>query len=1321
MAGKSTGQILGTVAGAAVGFATGGSSVALYASIGGLVGGLIDPPKGANTFGPRLDDLTVQTSTYGAPLGRAYGTVMVSGNLYWLEGDKLREHTNTEKQGGKGGGGAQYTSYAYTATFAVGLLRISDPTQIAALRRLWVGDVLIYDAGSNNVDSIIASNSQASGFTFYNGADAQPANPRMQADKGAANVSAYPGLVHIDFDDLDLTPYSNTLLRAQVRAELVIAPTTSIQSADLWHEWEGSTGLYGVTDELRSTASKTAGTGSSVIFRSSTYNGDPVSLVFKDYEYPASRDSTAVDLTALDWGYAYRVYRTTQADAALALTGQIPNSGSTDPYFRLFSPAGLAGASIGYLSQPGLVWHSSANVVFDAGDIFISPDNVASGKVQKITVDGLVQSSASYSYPGWLGASANYIFVAIDTNVPSQIKIARLSRSTLIHDATWTVASEYTVGSFFVADDSTVYVASAGGGHPLVIRKIVGGAVVNTWVDPSPVWIGDFAFKVFSDSQLYVVAAYRDGSGPYDTRGVVIAGRLAATAASLREIVIAECGLVELGSGDLDLDDLTDSAVRGFMVVNLGAVRAPLEQLQAAFPFDVMQAGYKVRFVSRGSASVASIPEADLGTGAGGEQHQTLLPVTREMDSQIAARVTVRYLDPSREYDVGEQFAERPATASAGEHSVDLAVVLIGTEAAQIADVLNQKDWLERRDFGPFSIPPTYRHLEPADVVTLAHRGQSHTLRLTRVEYLPDGRLSCMARQTSAACYTSTATGEEPLVLGQSLVPLKGSTAGYLLDIPRIRAEQDVPGMAFGLLGRASGWPGGALLRSDDSGNTWISAGATNTNAHVFQCDSALAAHHGYSPDFSSVLTVTPITPDAALYSVTEEQFYSQANLAAYGADGRWEIISFRSAVDNTGTFTLRDFLRGLYGSEWASGLHVPGDLLIMLDTATVGFFGLPTNALGSPRLYRAVTQGSAIDSAAEITDTYEAANLKPLAPVDLNGYRNPVTLDWTLKPQRRSRWQVELFSGQGMPLGESSEAYEIDVYTADFSEKKRTLSGASADISYPADQQISDFGSEQSTIYGEAFQISSIVGRGFRDRFQIYRYLPLDPYAEYLVLGLHMDGADGSTTFTDVCGHAMTAVGGAKISTARYKYGGASGLLNGSTDWITTPDSDDWTLGNRDFTIRGFGYLAAYPQNNAGVYRATIVAQDVGGSRAFGFGLYGTSSSYTQLSFIGFDAGYVDITASATPALNTWHHFEVCRSGNLVYLFMDGILLNPGGTAFSMTINSSSSPLKVGATAYDGTYVYAWPGNLDDVQFYNGVALHTASFTPPPSSFPNP
>lgn len=76
-----------------------------------------------------------------------------------------------------------------------------------------------------------------------------------------------------------------------------------------------------------------------------------------------------------------------------------------------------------------------------------------------------------------------------------------------------------------------------------------------------------------------------------------------------------------------------------------------------------------------------------------------------------------------------------------------------------------------------------------------------------------------------------------------------------------------------------------------------------------------------------------------------------------------------------------------------------------------------------------------------------------------------------------------------------------------------------------------------------------------------------IDTYTKLL---LHCDGTDGSTTFSDngVTGHTVTANGNAQIDTAQSKFGNASGLFDGTGDYLTIPDHADWNFGTGNFTI---------------------------------------------------------------------------------------------------------------------------------------------------------
>ena len=202
----SGGGLVGGIIGAVAGFIIGGPAGAMYGySIGSMAGGYLDPPKGPTTYGPRLDDLRVQTSTYGAPIPRVYGSIVVNANVFWLENNKLKESRKKTKVGG-GKSNRTSVTFSYSATFAAGLC--DGP--IAGVRRIWIGSKLVYDAGAASLEAIMASNQTSSLFTLYKGTDTQTADSRMQATLGVANTPAYRGLAYIVFKDYPLADHGNS-------------------------------------------------------------------------------------------------------------------------------------------------------------------------------------------------------------------------------------------------------------------------------------------------------------------------------------------------------------------------------------------------------------------------------------------------------------------------------------------------------------------------------------------------------------------------------------------------------------------------------------------------------------------------------------------------------------------------------------------------------------------------------------------------------------------------------------------------------------------------------------------------------------------------------------------------------------------------------------------------------------------------------------------------------------------------------------------------------------------------------------------------------
>ena len=54
--------------------------------IGTTIGTLLFPPAGTTTEGPRLGDLSVTSSAYGAVIQKSFGTIRMGGNMIWSSG-----------------------------------------------------------------------------------------------------------------------------------------------------------------------------------------------------------------------------------------------------------------------------------------------------------------------------------------------------------------------------------------------------------------------------------------------------------------------------------------------------------------------------------------------------------------------------------------------------------------------------------------------------------------------------------------------------------------------------------------------------------------------------------------------------------------------------------------------------------------------------------------------------------------------------------------------------------------------------------------------------------------------------------------------------------------------------------------------------------------------------------------------------------------------------------------------------------------------------------------------------------------------------------
>jgi hypothetical protein len=217
-----------------------------------------------------------------------------------------------------------------------------------------------------------------------------------------------------------------------------------------------------------------------------------------------------------------------------------------------------------------------------------------------------------------------------------------------------------------------------------------------------------------------------------------------------------------------------------------------------------------------------------------------------------------------------------------------------------------------------------------------------------------------------------------------------------------------------------------------------------------------------------------------------------------------------------------------------------------------------------------------------------------------------------------------------------------------------------------------------------------------------------IDPNYSDVVSLLHLNGLNGSTAFTDnsPTPKTWTSVNSAALSDANFRFGTASLLLNGTTQYISTPQSTDFDFGTGDFTIEAWVYRnvtgSVFSIFNKSLASTTSVYFYIGGA--------GGNQLVLFTSGVNLNAG--SILAS------TWVYVAATRASGTTRVFINGAL---AGASFNQGTSATVSNVATIGAAFNGTTASNFAnGLIDEVRITKGFARYTASFTPPTAQFPD-
>lgn len=511
-----------------------------------------------------------------------------------------------------------------------------------------------------------------------------------------------------------------------------------------------------------------------------------------------------------------------------------------------------------------------------------------------------------------------------------------------------------------------------------------------------------------------------------------------------------------------------EGVVSGYVIDRIMPARDALQPLELAFFFDSYESEGLIKFRHRAKSKTDITLDPDQLV----EQNasKSLYELTRAQESELPRSAKISFIDGKKSYQnrtlEGQQtigLSKRIATAT-------LPIVLDVDQVQSLANKWVQESWATREE-ATFTLPPSQLALEPTDIISLDLKGEVKQLRI--IEINDQHSRNIQLRSIEPQIYEDTVSSAS--LPENNLPQIYGPSKAEFFDFPLLNGNE-VPYQGYvGAVQQP--WPGRvAFYRSPELSSFSLNQ-TVNAPAKLGTIISSFAGGPRGRWDYANSLTVQMDAGE--LTSLTKSPVLGGANLAAVRHDNNlWEIIQFQTAtLIAENQYQLRTFLRAQGGTEDAlQTIASAGAEFVLIDEAlsqidmSVNEIGLEYNWRFGPAQY---TIGHPSFQTKKMAFT--ARGLRPLSPVHLKGKKQNegLLISWV----RRTRIGGDNWELKEIPLGEETEQYEIEIVNVDT--PVRTFASTTPQILYSQSEQISDWGTPQSSYSVRIYQLSELYGRG--------------------------------------------------------------------------------------------------------------------------------------------------------------------------------------------------------------------------------------------------
>lgn len=559
-------------------------------------------------------------------------------------------------------------------------------------------------------------------------------------------------------------------------------------------------------------------------------------------------------------------------------------------------------------------------------------------------------------------------------------------------------------------------------------------------------------------------------------------------------------------ASEIDTSSVTDTVI-GAILLERVSFRDLMSNLGAIYDFDVFESEGKIKFVKAGRGGSFSIDYVltanDLSPINGGEGLESEEPdasVSRPTNNDLPNSLELKYLDITADYTVNTAFARRTRFPVNTTGNIDVApaqyavpIVMTPSEALLRSSRLLYRQWSDQSVM-EFRVPTAQLTMEPADVVSLPVDGVSYQVKNIETIINADHSVS-VTGQTVSADEIDEVTAETPIQLAQDVSGPSASDL-FFLDIPALTSADVTSQVGVGLMfytavtSKGQGaWDSGTLyVKESGPAFTPVYTNAVSSRASGFALTTIPKGVES-TIDIDSDLQVLLLDSDATFATITYQQILDGGNLAAYGAPGRWEIVQVQTVINVSGDiFSLTNIVRGLYGTEVFSGMHISGDQFVLLDRPPVqlnNFAGF--EQLNSTILMKAVGQRQDEPDITPEQFTMSAAFSRMLSPTNLTA--TLVSTDIVFTWDRRTRLEnVWVDSLETVPTESTASTFELEVYAnlSDTTPLRTFTELTEPTVTYENADILTDHTEVPDTVFIRVYHLSTEVGRSLPEQKEL-------------------------------------------------------------------------------------------------------------------------------------------------------------------------------------------------------------------------------------------